>query len=239
MSSIFICYAHQDNEGSDPSKRWLDRLQQQLAPLELEGQVEIWSDKQIELGEDWHDKIQATLKQVKAAILLVSPAFLASKYIRNSELPVLLKQAKETGVAILPVILRQCRWQETTFKYPHPQEGPEELSLSAIQVPTTEPLNSLSEHEQDDVLYRLTGRITKIVNSQLPKPRESSKEADSNQENNLPVSQKLSSIQEKYRQQLMRQLEAAYSKLSRVDGAEKVRVQLEIEELQKEIKEIQ
>jgi hypothetical protein len=163
MPSIFICYAHQDNESSDRNERWLDRLQQQLAPLELEGQVEIWSDKKLELGDDWHDKIQATLRQVKAAVLLVSPAFLSSKYIRNSELPVLLKQAKEAGVAILPVILRQCRWKETTFKYPHSQEGPEELSLSAIQVPTTEPLNSLSEHEQDDVLYRVTEAIAKIV----------------------------------------------------------------------------
>jgi hypothetical protein len=163
MPSIFICYAHQDNESSDRNKRWLDRLQQQLAPLEMEGQVEIWSDKKLELGDDWHDKIQAILKQVKAAVLLVSPAFLESKYIRNSELPVLLKQAKEAGVAILPVILRQCRWKETTFKYPHPQGGIEELSLSAIQVPTTEPLNSLSEHEQDDVLYRVTEAIAKIV----------------------------------------------------------------------------
>lgn len=174
MPSIFICYAHQDNESSDRNKRWLDRLQQQLAPLEMEGQVEIWSDKKLELGDDWHDKIQATLKQVKAAVLLVSPAFLESKYICNSELPVLLKQAKEAGVAILPVILRQCRWKETTFKYPHPQGGIEELSLSAIQVPTTEPLNSLSEHEQDDVLYRVTEAIAKIVRGKPVIPDRSS-----------------------------------------------------------------
>lgn len=239
MPSIFICYAHQDNKSSDPSRRWLERLQQHLASLELEGQIEIWSDEQIELGEDWHDRIQAALKQVKAAVLLVSPVFLASKYIRNSELPVLLKQAKEVGVAILPVILSPCRWQETIFKYPHPQEGPEELSLSAIQVPTIKPLNSLSESEQDDVLYRLTERIAKIVNPQSPKLRESPEEAKSNQENNSPVSHKLSSLQEKYRQQLMRQLEAAYQKLGRVDGAERVRVQQEVEELESEIKKIE
>lgn len=235
MPSIFICYAHKDNESSEPSKRWLERLLEHLASLEIQEQLEIWSDQKIELGDDWHDEIQTTLKQVKAAVLLVSPAFLASKYIRSNELPVLLKQAKEAGVTILPIILRQCRWKETTFKYPHPQEGPEELSLSEIQVATTEPLNSLSEGEQDDVLYRVTERIAKIVNPQLQKLSKLPRETESKPENNLPISQRLSSIQEKYKEQLMRQLEAAYQKLGRVDGAERVRVQQEVEGLEEEL----
>jgi hypothetical protein len=239
MPSIFICYAHQDNESSDRNERWLDRLQQQLAPLELEGQVEIWSDKKLELGDDWHDKIQATLRQVKAAVLLVSPAFLASKYIRDSELPVLLKNAKEQGVKIFPVLLRQCLWQETKFKYPDSKECPEELSLASIQAPTTQPLNSLPEHEQDKVLYQVAQRIYQIVNPQSQKPSKLPIESESKKENNSPIFQRLSSIQEKYREQLIKQLEAAYSKLSRVDGAEKVRVEQEIEELQKEITKTQ
>ncbi len=121
---IFICYAHKDNENPDASKRWLDRLLEHLAPLELQGQADIWSDKEIELGAEWHDKIQTTLQQVKAAVLLVSPSFLASKYIRNSELPVLLKNAKDKGVVILPILLRQCLWRETQFRFPDPKEGP-------------------------------------------------------------------------------------------------------------------
>jgi len=87
---VFVCYAHTDNESSDPSKRWLDRLLEQLAPLAFQDQVCAWSDKDIETGQDWHDTIQQTLENTKAAVLLVSPAFLASTYIRNSELPVLL-----------------------------------------------------------------------------------------------------------------------------------------------------
>lgn len=160
---IFICYAHEDNDSTEPSKRWLDRLLKHLAPLELQGQVDIWSDKQIELGEDWHERIQATLQEVKVAILLVSPSFLASRYIRNSELPVLLKNAKEKGVVILPILLRQCFWKETIFMYPDPRNGPERLSLSTIQVPTTNPLNSLREDQQDEVLYQVTQRIYQIV----------------------------------------------------------------------------
>ncbi|NEO33169.1 MAG: TIR domain-containing protein [Symploca sp. SIO3C6] len=165
---IFICYAHKDNESSESGKRWLDRLIEHLAPLELQEQVDIWSDQEIELGENWHDRIQRTLEQVKAAILLVSPAFLASRYIRNSELPVLLKKSKDEGVAILPIILRPCMWRETKFQYPNPQGGIRELSLSDIQVPTTKPLSSLPEYEQDTVLYQVAQRLLKIINSQPP-----------------------------------------------------------------------
>jgi hypothetical protein len=163
ITQIFICYAHKDNNSQDPSKQWLNRLREQLAPLELEEQAEIWSDQSIESGETWHERIQEALQKVKTAVLLVSPAFLESKYIRNSELPVLLKNAKEKGVVILPIILRPCLWKETRFKYPDSKIGPEALSLSDIQVPTTAPLNSLSEHEQDQVLYKIAQRISHLV----------------------------------------------------------------------------
>jgi hypothetical protein len=178
IASIFICYAHKDNESTDPSQRWLDRLLEQLEPLNLQEQAEIWSDRRIEIGSDWHEDIQATLQQVKAAVLLVSPAFLASKYIQNSELPVLLKRAKEQGVAILPIILRFCQFNERLFKYPDPQNGPEELSLSTLQVANspTKPLNSLAEHEQDKVLLSVAQRLLKIVNSSaVEQPSESRK----------------------------------------------------------------
>ena len=127
---VFICYAHKDNESSDPSKRWLDRLLEQLQPLTIQDQVCTWSDKDIETGEDWHQRVQTNLQSTKAGVLLLSPAFLASKYIRNSELPVLLKKAKDNGVLILPIILRHCLFNETKFKYPDPVKGPEKLSLS-------------------------------------------------------------------------------------------------------------
>jgi tetratricopeptide (TPR) repeat protein len=163
---VFVCYAHENNDPKDPlSKRWLYRLLQQLSPLAIQDEVCAWSDKDIETGQDWHDRIQQTLENTKAAVLLVSPAFLASKYIRNSELPVLLKNAKDRGVIILPVIVRHCLFKETKFKFPDPVNGPEELSLATLQSansPTT-PLNSLSEHEQDKVLLEVAQSLLKIL----------------------------------------------------------------------------
>ncbi len=162
---LFVCYAHQDNESPNPSNRWLDRLLEHLEPLNLQGQVKAWSDKDIELGNDWHQSIQLTLENTKAAVLLVSPSFLASKYIRNSELPVLLKNAKDRGVNILPIILRHCLYKETKFKYPDPVHGPDELSLSSLQAANSpsKPLNGMEEYEQDETLVKVAKRLLEIV----------------------------------------------------------------------------
>src|ERR1700754_1504322 len=105
---VFVCYAHKDNDSPDLSKRWLDRLLEHLEPLGLQNLVSTWSDQQIEAGDSWDASIKSQLQQARAAVLLVSPAFLASKYIRNSELPVLLMNAHQQGTLILPIILRHC-----------------------------------------------------------------------------------------------------------------------------------
>jgi hypothetical protein len=162
---LFVCYAHQDNESPNPSNRWLNRLLVHLQPLSFQCQIKAWSDKDIEIGNDWHQSIQLALKDAKAAILLISPDFLASKYIRNSELPILLKNAKDRGVNILPIILRHCLYKETKFKYPDPVHGPEELSLSSLQAANSpsKPLNGMEEYEQDETLVKVAKRLLEIV----------------------------------------------------------------------------
>ena len=170
---VFVCYSHEDNEPKEPlSKRWLDRLLQQLAPLAIQDQVCAWSDKDIETGQDWHQRIQQTLENVKAAVLLISPGFLASTYIRNSELPVLLKNAQNRGVVIIPVIVRHCLFEEATFQYPDPVKGPEQLCLASLQSansPST-PLNSLPEDEQDKVLLGVAQSLLGILRKSSSPP---------------------------------------------------------------------
>src|SRR5271170_3396434 len=114
---IFISYAKSDNESSDPAKRWLDRLVEHLKPLALQGLITTWSDQQIEIGEEWHVQIQSALTSARIAVLLVSPALLASEYIRNNELPILLRRAREEGVLILPIILRPCLYTTIRFNF--------------------------------------------------------------------------------------------------------------------------
>src|SRR5215213_10022821 len=159
--TVFISYAHDDNESSDPGKRWLNRLLEHLQPLVFQKQVRAWSDTAIEAGERWQESIDRKLQKARVAVLLVSPAFLASEYIRNSELPILLMNARKRGVTVLPLIVRRSAFSTTTFKYPDPVNGPEELSLSVFQAANSpdKPLNAMQEHEQDTVLVSIAEQI--------------------------------------------------------------------------------
>jgi tetratricopeptide (TPR) repeat protein len=163
--TVFISYSHNDNENADPSKRWLNRLLEYLQPLLIQNRIGAWSDSEIEVGEQWDKSIKAQIQEASVAVLLISPAFLGSKYIRNNELPALLMNAMNRGTAVLPVILRHSLFAETTFKYPDPAQGPSELALSIFQSanPPDKPLNSMREHEQDAVLLSVAQRILELA----------------------------------------------------------------------------
>lgn len=165
---VFISYAHEDNESPDRAERWLDRLKQQLVPL-VRHNITICSDQDIGLGEDWHAHIQAHLNSARAAVLLVSPAFLASEYVYSSELPVLLRNAAERGVEIIPVILRPCLFEETRFKYPDPKSGPEEFTLASLQAAgsPTRTLSEMSRAEQDRALLKVGRALAKVLEPNL------------------------------------------------------------------------
>ena len=163
-NEVFICYSHIDNENSDPNKCWLNRFQKFLAPLIRENVITVFSDKDINTGDDWHNTIQAHLDKAKAAVLLISPSFLASNYIANSELPVLLKNANIHGTKIFPIIISPCRYDTTKFKYPDPKVGPNEFKLSSLQSanPDSNTLVDMSEGDQNRVLKKVADDLARL-----------------------------------------------------------------------------
>lgn len=163
--AVFLSYAHADNDSSDPKARWLDRFVQFLQPLIRQQDLTVWSDQEIKVGERWHERIQSQLEHARAVVLLVSPAFLASDYIANNELPVLLKNAAQRGVAILPVILSPCLYEETKFKYPDPKQGPNEFTLASIQWanPPSKTLVEMEEGEQNRVLLKVAKELAALL----------------------------------------------------------------------------
>jgi hypothetical protein len=161
---VFISYAHEDNESHDRSKRWLDRFKQFLQPLVDQDELTTCSDQDIHVGDNWHAHIQKQLDGARAAVLLVSPAFLASKYVRSSELPILLKNAKKHGVKIIPIILRPCLFAESKYKYPDPRTGPEQFTLASLQAAgsPSRTLSEMAESEQDRVLLKVAQELVRL-----------------------------------------------------------------------------
>lgn len=99
----FISYAHDDST-------YLDRFEVHLKGTfnnDRERFV-VWSDRDIQDGDLWQQEIEHALESASVAVLLVSADFLASTFIRDYELPVLLRHAKEKKVKLLIFVLNPC-----------------------------------------------------------------------------------------------------------------------------------
>jgi hypothetical protein len=165
VRAVFISYAHADNQSSDPQKRWLDRFIEFLQPLVSQENFTLFSDQDIKIGDQWHEHIQANLNGAKAVVLLISPAFLASGYIRNSELPVILKNASAQGVRILPILISPSLFARAKYKYPDPKSGPEEFTLASLQAANapSKTLIEMTEGEQNRILLEVAEQLADLL----------------------------------------------------------------------------
>ena len=64
--SIFFCYAHED-------EALLNMLKMHLWPLQREGLIAVWHDRDISAGAAWEQEISHHLNTAQIILLLVSP----------------------------------------------------------------------------------------------------------------------------------------------------------------------
>lgn len=137
-NKVFVSYSHND-------KKFLDRLQVHLKPLVRNGNIDLWDDTKINVGDLWKQEIEKSIKQAKVAILLISADFLASDFIVTKELPPLLIAAKQRGASILPVIISPCRFEQ-------------ESQLSQFQAMNSpnNAVNQMSQAQQEQLWFKLS-----------------------------------------------------------------------------------
>lgn len=171
---IFISYAHKDNDDELSDDRWLNRLLEHLDSVSLSSECSVWSDKDLEAGDDWSLEIANSLAEAESFILLVSSAFLRSKYIRRHELPQILERRRIEGTPVVPIIVRPCAVDEAEILYPCPDTGPNRIFLTQLQSPATSeiPLSGLSMHGQDYAFSMTCRAVLKLLNRNNANPGE-------------------------------------------------------------------
>lgn len=137
---VFISYSHRD-------KRYVEKLLRYLKVLDREVEFDVWSDRKIVPGQNWHSEITRHIEEAQIAILLVSTDYLASDWISKKELPALLEEQAHRGLRILPLVLKPSLWKLTPLAYYRllPEGG--------------RALSSLSRPEQDRVLVELVEEV--------------------------------------------------------------------------------
>lgn len=105
---LFVSYSHADEALKNDILKHIEPLKQ----LNL---VESWHDRKLLAGEDWEKSISNNLENADIILLLVSIDFINSKYCFDIELERALERHAQQEATVIPVILRNCLWQYTSF----------------------------------------------------------------------------------------------------------------------------
>ena len=143
---VFISYCHQDKE-------WLVKLKLFLRPMEDQGLLQVWDDTEIKPGARWADDIRKALDGARIAVFLVTQNFLNSEFIREKELPVLLKNAEDRGCLIFWVAVSASTVDDSEIGRFQAANDPQR------------PLDSLPASEQNHVLKQIYDRMKDAVKS--------------------------------------------------------------------------
>ena len=148
---IFFCYAHEDEP-------LLNKLKTHLRPLQRQGLIDIWYDRDIDAGIEWEQAIKEHLNTSQIILLLVSPDFMDSDYCYSTEMKRALERHEQKEARVIPVILRPVYWQIPPLH-----------KLQAL--PTdAKPVMSSSWYYQDEAFFKVTEGIHKVVMQLTPPP---------------------------------------------------------------------
>lgn len=105
----FFSYSKADGEH-------LKTFQKHLRPLERSGKIELWDDRKILPGEEWDESIREALATADIIFLLLSPDFLATDYVVETEIAEAMRRHEAGEARVIPIKLRPCSWKDTPFK---------------------------------------------------------------------------------------------------------------------------
>ena len=145
---VFCCYAHEDEP-------LLKRLKQYLTPMQRQGLIAIWHDRDISAGTEWEQEISEQLNTAQIILLLVSPDFMTSDYCYGIEMKRALERHHRKEARVIPVILRHIDWQDI---------------LGNIQALPTDakPVLSPLWHSPDEAFFDVAQGIRKVVMQLTP-----------------------------------------------------------------------
>ena len=106
---VFYSYAHED-------EAIRDRIDEHLKLLARQNLVVGWHDRRLLPGTEWNAVIGEMLTSADIVLLLVSRAFMASKYINQVEIPEAMRAHQSGKVRVVPILIERVpNWTKASF----------------------------------------------------------------------------------------------------------------------------
>ena len=115
MRKIFVAYAREDRRWFKEDPNCYPLIPRIRDILRAEGVAKVWWDETIPPASPWREEIERHVQDADIAILLVSSHFLASEYVRTTELPMIERRVKARKMKALAVIVGHCDWQQVSI----------------------------------------------------------------------------------------------------------------------------
>jgi hypothetical protein len=106
---VFISYSHDD-------RSWFDRLKLALAPFEDARDIAVLDDTQIPPGGRWAEIIESYLASADVAVVLTSANLLASRFVKDVELPAIVEAAKSGRLTLVWAAVSSSSWKVTELQ---------------------------------------------------------------------------------------------------------------------------
>jgi len=145
---IFLSYAHQD-------VALVDRLRVHLRTLERRGEIEVFSDRTLQGGDDWNRILSEQLAEADAVLFLMSADSLASEWV-SKEIEAALSLHESRGMLVIPILLRPCYWSDSP------------LSRFQILPAGPRPVNAWSD--PDEAFLNIVNAIRQLIGQTRGEP---------------------------------------------------------------------
>lgn len=144
--NVFIAYSRKDRE-------LLEELKSHLIVLRKTKNLNIWYDGLIESGSEWEKEVLGQMYNSDVILLLISQYFISSDYCYEKEMKDAIKLHKEKKVKLIPIILRECLWEDTPF--------------SELQVLPKDgkPVNSIGWETFERPYYLIAKELKQVISS--------------------------------------------------------------------------
>lgn len=112
---------------------YLNELLVHLKPYEKQGEIVVYYDKDLKMGEIWDEELKHQLSTCDVLLCLVTANMLATDYVVDMEIPL----AVHHKLKIVPILLSECNWNYSKINNGENLISPNQIYDKAKPLPAT------------------------------------------------------------------------------------------------------
>ena len=147
---VFVSYAHKADS------RYFKLF---VEGIKAHSNWDIFDDRHILIGEDWHERLQTEVQRCDFAIFLLSPYFVKSDYIQQHEFEQFVQRNVNTGFPFFSVLLTDCNYSDW-----------ETISKRQLFVARGEDYDLSRSHRDQQISFDLLARFDMREGEIIPNP---------------------------------------------------------------------